>query len=305
MNRRPDIELLLEQGGLKNHRGAKMALLLSQATGRNDLLETFTRLARFRAASVDTPHPFLSPGTDDLPDAGLLLGANVLANNQAGGGVYLPVDSFMRHPHILVGGASGTGKSWYIMDLCRQLIESGDVVWFLDSEGDFSSLLGALGPEKVWVMRYDQLRRNPLEPLPGEDPLMALGRIKTALREAGFMRDGSINLLSELIHKLYADRDVFGSGDNYPCLEDVYQEAKHARWRLDSRRGQYGETLLSRVGSLVENMGATYRCKRGFPITELAAHSIVFNIVGLSRDLAHFFLDDLILWLADWKLRSR
>lgn len=305
MSQKPDIELLFEQGGLKNNRGANMALLLAQATGRSDMLERFTKLATLRAALVAEPHPFPSPETGELPDSGLSLGINVLANNHAGPEVYLPIDALYRHPHILVGGASGTGKSWYLgMHLCVQLIGLEEVIWFFDSEGDFVDLAAVLGPEKLWVLRHDQFRRNPLEPLPGEDPLVALGRLKTVLREATFMRDGSLNLMSELVHKLYTERGVFTGSEDYPCLEDVFQEAKRARWRLDSRRGQYGEVLMSRLGNLLDNMRPTYLCKKGFPITELVAHSIVFDITGLSRDLAHFFVADIVSWVADFKLRS-
>lgn len=304
MNQKPDMELLFEQGGLRNNSGAKMALLMAQVTGETDLLDTFMQLATLRAANAEELHPFTSAEDGELPTSGLLLGTSVQADGNLGERVFLPTDLLYRYPHVIICGPAGCGKSWEIKYLTCQEIERGEICWYFDSEGDFIDLAGALGTEKLWVIRFDQLRRNPLEPLPEEDPLVTLGRVKTVLREATFMRDGSINLLSELVHKLYTERGVFNGSEDYPCFEDVYQETKKSRFRLDSRRGQYAEVLLSRLGNISDNMQSTYFCKKGFPIEVLAEHSIVFDITGLSRDLAHFFVDDIILWLADWKLRS-
>lgn len=299
-----DIELLFEQAGLKNHRGARLALFISQATGDNELLEEFTKLAMTKMAMNPDVLPFVSAAPDALDESGLSLGTNICANNVSGPGIYLPAEALHRHPHILVAGESGSGKSWYIVYLCRQAIQAGEVVWFFDSEGDFSDLIALVDAGQLWVIRHDQLRINPLEPLPGEDPLVTLGRVKTVLRETSFMREGSLNLMSEMVHKLYTDYGILNGGENYPCLEDIYQEVKRSPIRKDSLRGRHAETLLSRLINILENMRPTYLCRKGFPIDVLAAHSIVFDITGLSRDLAHFFVNDLILRLADWKLRE-
>ena len=306
MTKETDIELLLEQGGLKEHPGVKTALMFSQVTGDTSHIEDFVQLARLRTAHAEQLTPFPSPDADELPESGLFLGKNISADGQSGANSYLPVNSLHRYPHILVGGMSGSGKSWYLMGLARDLIELGEVVWFMDSEGDFIDLAGELGAEKLWVIRHDQLRRNPLEPLPGEDPILALGRLKTVLRETTYMRDGAVNLLSECVHKLYAQRGIFSGSQSYPCLADVYQEATSTRLRGNSRRSEYRETLQSRLGNLLDNMRSTYLCRRGHPIRELASHNIVWDITDLSqsRDLMHFFVADMALWLSVWKHRS-
>ena len=103
-------------------RPAPLDAVSSAARAATEAAHADAEMARLRSATNQNLHSFSSPRPQDLPDTGMFLGTMVYASSQLGPAVYLPSETLARHPHILVSGASGSGKSWHMMHIARQVI---------------------------------------------------------------------------------------------------------------------------------------------------------------------------------------
>jgi hypothetical protein len=100
-------------------------------------LSELVALVHMPSASVEIPKLLRSlPGTKAAPAAlkghALVLGVNAHAGEETV--VSLPPELRMRHMHVV--GASGTGKSTFLLDLLTQTVESGAGLALLDPHGD-------------------------------------------------------------------------------------------------------------------------------------------------------------------------
>ncbi len=100
-------------------------------------LSELVALVHLPSASVEIPKLLRSlPGTKAAPAAlkghALVLGVNAHAGEESV--VTLPPEMRMRHMHVV--GASGTGKSTFLLDLLTQTVAAGEGLALLDPHGD-------------------------------------------------------------------------------------------------------------------------------------------------------------------------
>lgn len=100
-------------------------------------LPELAALVHLPSASVETERLLRTrPGTKRVPDAltghALVLGTNSHAGHETT--VTLPPTLRMRHMHVV--GASGTGKSTFLLDLLVQSAKAGEGIGLIDPHGD-------------------------------------------------------------------------------------------------------------------------------------------------------------------------
>jgi hypothetical protein len=288
-----DLKNKIELAGLKGNRGldnlAKYAPLLSDAS----FLQRINQMLDLKAVFAPDPHPFPSPDDDELPPGGIPFVRMVRMDGTLGPWVPLPTGVMDRHPHILIAGAAGAGKSWTVCHTIQNLTLSGFGSLVLDTEGEYSNLMLYLPDGLCWVFDDMTFKRNPLQPLPGEEQRRTYGRVKRVFRET-FLRDGSINLLGE---ELVSIVDAAGQ---VATLYSLLGQLGRAKYRLDSRRGQYLESLKNRLGNIVEFV-SIYDCREGFDIRVwLRPRCMVLRLTALSDELKDFVVNDLVATIQDW-----
>jgi len=283
----------IELAGLKGNPGmeklAKYAPILKNA----NLLQRVERMLDLRSALAEDSHPFPSPDDETVAEGEILLGTVVRMDGSLGPQVYLPIGIMDRYPHIMMSGAAGTGKSTNLRCLIRQYTQERVGSLLLDTEDEYSNLLAYLPEGRCWVFDDKTFKRNPLQPLAREDRRRTFGRLKRVFRET-FLRDGSINLLGE---ELINIMDSIGQEQT---LHSLFGQLGRARYRLDSRRGQYLESLKNRLGNVVEFVDI-YDCIEGFDIRDwLGPRCIVMRLDALSDELKDFVVNEIIACIQDW-----
>ncbi len=240
--------------------------------------------------SIISPNPFEPPSEEDLEPGEILIG-NVLDRDQLGFEFRLPISLFTEHLGIF--GHSGTGKSYALRLITTQLMRAGVPVWFLDDEGEYADLAALFSPESLLVIGCKNFKRNTYEVLPGEEPIDTLNRVKDVWRSSLYIRDGSENLVGDLLHSMFHKRGIFDGSQNFPTQWDVNQELARLRYRSNTRNSGFLETLANRSTNLVNYMGPTYDCVTGFDLEALMKKSVVFTLRKLNETSKEFFRNDL------------
>jgi len=202
--------------------------------------------------------------------------------------LYLTPGSF--DEHALVAGHSGSGKSFLIRHLIPQFGARGITSWIFDPENEYKVLLRRIDPASFLVLTPATDRDNFLQPPKGVAPGEWLARIKNLCREVFYFRDGSMNLLDGIIRSLYANRNVFEGGSDYPALPDLLATLDRMEFKPGTRFSGYHETLVNRFRGLAGSLGETLSCRRGYDVAALAAKTVVFRLSGLSDDLRNFYV---------------
>jgi len=289
------LRMLAEVAGYKNHEGAQGAVdaaLLAKNDRWRDSLPRYLKMECFMN-EADT-NPFLpGPGDDEVCKGDIEIG-RVVRGPALGGPFRLPF--LLVGEHQLWTGHSGSGKSFGIMSEILHLI--GTVpVWIFDTEDEYKNLAQFFPAEDLLVVDYKDLRRNIFEPPPGFHPLEWQGRVKNIWRESFFLRDGSVNLLGDILHELYLSKGILDGSTNYVTLNEFYRKLSSLRFRVNSRNAGYWETLVNRTLNLLNFMGQTYNCVRGHDLEFLLSKSVIFRLRGLSDDLFAFFANDMLTYV--------
>jgi hypothetical protein len=235
-----------------------------------------------------------SPGFGPEPEIqGIFIG-NIIQKDRYGGKLLVPIKSFGEHSAVF--GQSGSGKSFLIKHIVPQLRDKGITVIIFDSEGEYGSFLKSCPAEVVWVLDPKSDRDNFLEPPPGVSAKEWLSKLKNIFREVFYLRDGAINLLADLLTKLYRERGVFDGSGDYPTIIDLIKLLDSLSFRPGSRFSGYHESLVNRFKGLLESLEETLCCKKGFDLTKnQKGKIIIYRIGSLSDDVKNFYVNLKIL----------
>ncbi len=292
------IENLQKLAAISGHRGAsrlvEIAALSSNPQFCEKLENFFGKVAAINLAEI---HPFL-PGPDPS-EVGT--GDVILGFLQDGSPVMLPLGLLSQNLYIV--GTTGTGKTWDSIYICKQIISQGIRVWIFDRENHMYKYFSEeIRNGKVMVLSYKNFKRNPLEPVLGEERKETVNRTSSTWRGALYLRDGSANLLSQKLNELY---ERAGDKANYPSVHTLRRYLSKMTFRnFNSRQAQYWETLINRTTLLADQMADTYDCSQGFDIRDMLNCSIIFNLQGLSDFLHQFFISDLLGYVIFDKQRN-
>lgn len=228
-----------------------------------------TRLPRFPFA----PRP--------VSGRSVLIG-NVLVGERVRGELRQPLSGIVMHG--IFTGASGAGKSSAIKAAVPQLIHLGVKSVIFDSQHEYDDLLEVVPPGELLVI--DALRDdkdNPFAPPRGVPVPFWIARSRESFREL-FLRDGSVNLIGDILPNLYAR-------GRYPTMKGLSETLHHTQFKTGTRSAQYLESLINRVDGLLQGMGPTLDCEEGFDISEVLKRSVVYQIGDLSQDHRIFYVN--------------
>jgi hypothetical protein len=201
----------------------------------------------------------------------------------------IPVDSFAEHS--LVAGHSGSGKSYLIRMLIPQFAARGITVWIFDSEREYRSLLKYINPEYTIILSPKTDRDNFFEPPPGVHPVEWIAKLKNLCRECFYLRDGSINLLDNLLLNLFKNRGNLDGGNDCPCLPDLLNLLDRIEFRPGTRFSAYHESLVNRFRGLDGELGKTFNCRRGLDIRKLQRKIVIYEVHALSDCNRNFYIN--------------
>ena len=262
------------------------AIHLAIATDSGSAIDSISEVLWRAAQRKGVPyHPYL-PGPEALPPGEIVLGQVV--DGVGAAFALTPVDLMT---HLLCGGTSGSGKTTFMMFLATQLIQLGVSVWVFDVDGAYSRLTQLFGPDLLLGVDVKDVRRNPLQVLPGEGLRDVLVRLE-AISYEQYLRDTSLNMLGEVVAEI--TRDAHLRGQAYPTLRDYREVLVRMKPRPGSRPGDARDSLLNRVTGVLEYLGETYGCVEGWDLAGLMERSLVIQLGGLDRDALSFFVLDLI-----------
>lgn len=283
-----ELKRLAELAGYRGQRGALGAVDASLCSDKSRWSEGLSRflMVGIRANEADE-NPFAPGPSDEEVGYGEVEIGRVVRGPDLGCPFRLPLR--LLGEHQLWAGHSGSGKSFGIISELRQLI--GKVaVWIFDTEDEYKNLAQLFSKDDLLILDYKDFRRNPFQAPSRFSEAEWQGRVKNIWRESFFLRDGSINLLGEILHELTRT-------DSPPTLSQFHRKLASLKFRVNSRNAGYWETLLNRTQALLNFMGPTYSCSRGHDLEHLLTKSVVFRLRGLSDDLFCFFANDLLSYV--------
>lgn len=234
------------------------------------------------------PHPFKKAPAPELSHDGIYIG-EIISGEGYSGKLMIPLVSLVLH--ALIAGTTGAGKSYLIKLMVAQLIARGITVIIFDSENEFRDLLTIVGPDKILIFDALTLRDNFLEMPFGVSPKEWLALLCNLTREAFFCRDGSINMLRTLLHDIYRSRGIFSGSEDYPNLLDLVKLLRSTEFKSKQRFSGYLESLQNRFNGLLDALGDTLCCKRGYDMTKEQGKLIIISTAGLSDDIRNFLVN--------------
>jgi hypothetical protein len=232
--------------------------------------------------------PVFTPKLPEQTSQNGIFAGNILFGDRYAGKLIIPVESFSEH--TLNAGHSGCGKSFLNKLIVPQLAEKGVCVKIFDSENEYKALLRKTGPGDVYVFSPQTDKDNFLEPPSGVPPKEWLANLKNLIREVFYLRDGSMNLLHTILHELFEKRGLIEGGKDYPTIMDLVAILEKLQFRPGSRFSGYHESLVNRFKGLLENLGDTLCCKRGYDLTKEQGRISIFRTGSLSDDTRNFYI---------------
>lgn len=167
-------------------------------------------------------------------------------------------------------------------------------VIIFDNENEYKTLLKEIDPENVYIFDPWTDRDNHLEPPPECQPKEWLAKLKKPFREF-YLRDGSINLLDKLHYNLYANNGIFDGGDDYPTILDLISLLDKIQFKPGTRFSGYHESLSNRFNGLLDNLGDTLTCKKGYNLFKKQGKVIIYRTGSLSDEVRNFYINLKIL----------
>ncbi len=151
----------------------------------------------------------------------------------------------------------------------------------------------------ILVVTFDKIKLNLLEPPPGVKIIEWSNMIVDILIQGFWLYPGSKSFLTECLQKLYKK---FEPLRYYPCLFDLYDFIKGMKLPLVSRSARYQESLLNRLGGLLNSsLGPVFNCSQGYS-KYLINHHVIFEFLYLTMEQQVLMVNYLLTYLNIYKL---
>jgi len=281
----------------KKDRGTRNAILASALKPeKREKLAKILMLSAAPSIIAMQENPFWEiPEEEEVVKGEISLG-HVLDGNKLGFDFSLPLNVFTEH--IGIFGMTGSGKSFLCKHIARQLIKKGIPVWFFDFEDEFSDLF-IEDPDNFYVLDPGSMKVNLFQNPPNTKPIEWFEKLMNVLRESLYLRDGSINMIGEILFQQYKARGILKGGNNYPGLTDIYREINRLRFRVNSRNAGYWESLNNRFSDLVKL--PLFDCKQGLDFPSLMKKSVVYKIGGLSDYHQNLLVNYMLTYISSYR----
>lgn len=195
--------------------------------------------------------------------------------------------------HVLIIGATGSGKSHAVKIMVKALIESGAKVLIIDVADEYKDLCQFFAPSLFMAIDPKLLKINFQNPPPNVEPKTWRGIVVDVQRSAMFQRDGMSNEQSIILSNLAANKVN-------PTFLDYHNAIQKKAYRAGSRRAAYIESLLNRSEMLMDSyIGEALICIEGHPLERLLIDRSACLRVGLiSSDLVrNFYVNFILKWI--------
>ena len=293
------------KGGVENVPWVKQAInstLFLQDPKKRAKLEKY--LAIKIQQNVKEDHPFLPAPSIEL----ISQGDYELFKVVTGRGSEYPamVSKALLTEHGIVVGSSGAGKTTWLVAIGQQIHRKGlnpttgereVAVWFFCTEGQIPAFISpptAIGCQDFLTIDVPRVFRfNRYKGPPGTDEKRYISKLITQDRECRYYRDYIANALKNACYELLNRQGIFNERQ---LLEHIAAKS----FKRGSRESQCQESILNRLQSAIEYMGAVYDTTRSHDLATLTKRSVVWMLHGLSSDDIATFVGDLILWLKEF-----
>ena len=244
-----------------------------------------------------TPEPLLfrEPRREQLRGR-VFLGHTIPSGHE----VWLPLKSFGQRGHMLVTGATGTGKSTLLNLIALQLMVIGVPVVIYDTLNQAAPFLAPLiPPEKLGVIDLKDYRRNPLI---GSTRMSQMDWIRTAadhLMESLRLEPVTMNVLISVCERIISDGKI-------ASVPHVIQTLNQAGFSSPSHKA-----LLNRLLPLTISGLETFACERGWDVDYLFEQSFILNLQDANSHIRRLIHNDHYLYrtasrnvLKKWQLKT-
>jgi excisionase family DNA binding protein len=284
----------------KKDPGTTNAILISALKPEKaDKVGKILSLSAMSSIIAQKENPFWeTPTPDEIPKGEIGLG-QIFEGHKLGFDFSLPLELFTEH--IGIFGMTGSGKSFLCKHIARQLIKKLIPVWFFDFEDEFSDLF-IEDPDSFYVLDPGSIKINLFQNPPNAKPLEWFEKLMNVLRESLYLRDGSINMLGEILFQQLKIRGVLDGGNNYPALKDVHRELNKLRFRINTRNSGYWESLNNRFSDM--DKLPMFCCKTGLDFPWLMNKSVVFKVGGLSDYHQNLFVNYLLTYVSLYREKT-
>ena len=203
--------------------------------------------------------------------------------------------------HFLIFGRSGAGKTNWIRVIFQQLYNVVPI-WFFDYKRDYRHFLQYA--KNLYVIRWENLRFNPLRPPPGTDPKKWIMTFSDVFCLSFGLMAASKSLLVEILYELYELYGVFEGSDTYPSmitLHEMLDRKSRFKGLTYDERGYIARTKNKTLSSAIL-LRDVFDCDQGFHLEELLKKNVVFELDGLTDELQSFIVNSILVWIFTYRL---
>lgn len=297
-----EVERLAKQLGSRREDVRRLFDIAARSADGARLARNILR-AKLRRAGKDPDSPGEFPLVEELPPGRFRIGRVI--NGSAEGPVFaLPEGSKANIRHTVVVGETRVGKTWLGLAVARQHISAGGRCWIFDLEGEYDVLVNAVTePFKPLILAPRHLRINFFEPpadaIPWRTWMADLGLL---FRQEMFLRDGSLNLLSDEMRQMIEGKGLVGGRPQFPSLAEVFEHFRDLKFGGGKiRSGTWLESLTNRLGALMNLFEETANVKSSDMLPRLASQPVIFRLRSLRGLPLQFFVNFMLTWLSRYR----
>lgn len=196
--------------------------------------------------------------------------------------------------HVAIFGATGSGKTCLVSSILRQLSKCG-INWLAF---DFKRDLRGFVKEDAWVIRWNWLKINPLQPPPGVSPEIWMTIIPDLFAHCFYWFSPSENYMLEFLSQLYGK-----SNGTYPTIRELHNIIVKKEER-NRKRAEYYGVVTNRLASLLVVLKDVIDVRTSMPLPDIFSHPTVLEIDQLRRDETNFLVEYLLAYLFYYRMMS-
>ena len=161
---------------------------------------TFDEMSPLVAMAAQAPD-FYVPNATESGKEGILLGT-VMSGGREYHDFRLQLEDLKRHVCVL--GMTGSGKSTTARTIVKQVSELGLPALILDWHNEYGGMVAALGG-RVLAPGRDEFSLNPLEPIPGADPVEHIAMVSDIFSDIYHFTHPQAYMFRNALQKLFSE----------------------------------------------------------------------------------------------------
>ena len=243
---------------------------------RQHLLAYLHSLWEKLSGGLDVPADCVPPpDKNQLPHQGASIGTVIYLGKS-----YFPCILSKKNlsQHTLIVGGSGIGKTTLILNLLQRTH-----LPFLcfDYKQDYRHIVRS---KAIKLIRWSHLRGNPLAPPENVSPMEWVQDFVDLFSGDTGLMYGSKGFLLDQIRILYARRGGIEHPRRFPTLHDMLRGLDDLKVPPTSRKGNYRDVVRGRLESLLYPLGAVFKERKPFPISDFTTTPTIIELDGLSKE---------------------